>query len=167
MRLCFSKAQPLPEEPQTPAVLGPSSCPAALLLPVGLTLRSNFCSILRNTTTSIHSSASPVLKHQWRRRGRQKETLNRMEESKGKNWPGAKLFQAKESHLVSKCWTAKQTWFQFVEGGERRGKGKGRRREGGGGPVGPNSHAKTDFLLCPNCISTGSFFSQNNRNERA
>lgn len=45
-----------------------------------------------------------------------------------------------------------------MEGGDRRGEGKGRRTEGGGGPAGPNSHAKMDFLLCPNCISTGSFF---------
>lgn len=38
------------------------------------------------------------------------------------------------------------------------GEEKGRRREGGGVPVGPNSQTKRDFLLCPNCISTGSFF---------
>lgn len=83
-----------------------------------------------------------------------------MKTSKGKNWPGSRLFQAKESHLVSKCWTAKQTWFQLVEGWERRGEGEGTSRGGEErrrGTVDPNSQTKMDFLICPNCISTGSF----------
>lgn len=82
-----------------------------------------------------------------------------MKASKDKNWPDSKFFQAKESHLVSKCWTAKQTWFQFVEGWERsRGRGaEGEEKRGRRGTIGPDSHTKMDFLFCPNCISTGSF----------
>ena len=78
--------------------------------------------------------------------------MNRIEGSKGKSWPGAKLFQAKESPCI-KMLNSKTNLIsvrgRWREEGGREGEEKGRRREGGGGPVGPNSHTKMDFLLCP------------------
>lgn len=50
-----SQAQPLLQEPEHPCSAELQHRQAASFLPGGLTLRSNFCSILRNNMTSIHS----------------------------------------------------------------------------------------------------------------
>lgn len=146
-----------PPKPSLSAWGAEHPCNARPSLPGLLTPRSNVCSLLKNTVTSIPSQGSPKAPVE---EGASRETLNRIEASKGKNWPGSKLFQAKESHLVSKCWAAKQTWIQFMEGRERRGRGRGgegEEKRGRRGTASPNSQTKMDFLLSPNCISKGFF----------
>lgn len=54
MRYFSSKAQPLPEEAEHPCSARLQQQSGCLLF-LGLTLRSNFCSLLKNTVTSIHS----------------------------------------------------------------------------------------------------------------
>lgn len=97
--------------------------------------------------------------------GFQRETLNRMGGSKGKSWPGAKLFQAKRISSCIKMLNCKTNPISVQEGGEKRG--RRRRREekrGGGGPVGPNSHTKMDFLLAQTVFPLPQ---KNNWNEHA
>lgn len=83
--------------------------------------------------------------------GKQRQELARFQALSGQRIPSSIKMLNCKTNLIS-------VRERIREEGGGETEEKGRRREGGGGPVGPNSHTKMDFLLCPNCISTGSFF---------